>query len=118
MPAHASKGITFVPKMPRLLGHAPSITSSSTVLDVALTVFGNSVDFGPELPASGAAPPAYNVTDSAGSFGTTVPPFSFSTGVLVHTASGDTATAAGTASSSLASLNITAGTFSLSPLQP
>jgi PEP-CTERM motif len=88
-----------------------SIKTSSTVLDVALKLFGNPVDFGPELPASGAAPPAYNVTDSAGSFGTTVPPFSFSTGVLVDTASGDTATAAGTASSSLAALNIAAGAF-------
>jgi PEP-CTERM motif len=88
-----------------------SIKTSSTVLDVALKLFGNPVDFGPVVPASGAAPPAYNVTDSAGSFGTSVPPFSFGTGVLVDTASGDTATAAGTASSSLASLSITADTF-------
>jgi hypothetical protein len=85
-----------------------NITSSSTVLDVALIAFGEHVDFGPELPASGSAPPAYNVNNSLASFNTTVGPLSFTTGVLVDTAGGDIATAEGTASSSLASLNITA----------
>jgi hypothetical protein len=87
------------------------IKTSSTVLDVALTVFGKSVDFGPELPGSGSAPPAYNINNSLASFSDTIGPLSFTTGVLVDTASGDTATATGTASSSLASLSITLDSF-------
>ncbi len=87
------------------------IKTSSTVLDVALTVFGNPVDFGPELPASGSAPPAYDVKNSLASFSDTVGPLSFTTGVLVDIASGDTATAVGTASSTLASLSITLDSF-------
>jgi hypothetical protein len=87
------------------------IKTSSTVLDVALTVFGNPVDFGPELPASGSAPPGYDVKNSLASFSGTVGPLSFTTGVLVDIASGDTATAVGTASSTLASLSITLDSF-------
>lgn len=92
-----------------------SIKTSSTVLDVALTAFGTPVDVGPELPASGSAPPAYTMNDSLASFGdsfsTPLGLVSFSTGVLVDTASGDTAAGTGTASSSLASLNITLGSI-------
>jgi hypothetical protein len=84
-----------------------SITSSSTVLHAALNIG----DLGPELPASGSAPPAYDVTNSFASFSTNLGPLSFSTGILVDTASGDIATAEGAASSSLASLNIAAGEF-------
>jgi hypothetical protein len=84
-----------------------NVTSSSTVLDAALNIGG----FGPEFPASGSAPPAYDVTNSFASFSTNLGPLSFSTGVLVDEASGDIATAEGQASSNLASLNITAGQF-------
>jgi hypothetical protein len=84
-----------------------SITSSSTVLDVKLNIG----SFGPKFPASGSAPPAYDVTNSFASFSTNLGPLSFSTGVLVDEASGDTATAEGQASSNLASLNISAGAF-------
>jgi len=84
-----------------------NITSSSTVLDVALNIG----SFGPEFPASGSAPPAYDVTNSFASFSTNLGPLSFSTGVLVDEASGDIATAEGQASSNLASLNIAAGQF-------
>ena len=45
-----------------------NIKTSSTVLDVALIVFGKPVDFGPVLPASGSAPPAYDVSNSLVSF--------------------------------------------------
>jgi hypothetical protein len=84
-----------------------SITSSSTVLHAAL----NLGDLGPEFPASGSAPPAYDVTNSFASFSTNLGLLSFSTGVLVDEASGDIATAEGQASSNLASLNIAAGRF-------
>jgi hypothetical protein len=87
-----------------------SITSSSTILDVALNIG----SLGPEFPASGSAPPAYDVTNSFASFSTSLGPLSFSTGVLVDQASGDVATEEGQASSNLASLNISAGVaFSL-----
>jgi hypothetical protein len=84
-----------------------NITSSSTVLDVALNIGG----FGPELLASGSAPPAYDITKSFASFSTNLGPLSVSTGILTDKASGDTAAAEGAASSSLASLNIAAGDF-------
>src|SRR3984957_5394463 len=67
--------------------------------------------FRPEFPASGSAPPAYDVTNSFASFSTNLGPLSFSTGVLVDEASGDIATEEGQASSNLASLNIAAGQF-------
>jgi hypothetical protein len=87
-----------------------NITSSSTILDVALNIG----SLGPEFPASGSAPPAYDVTNSLASFSTNLGPLSFSTGVLVDKASGDIATEEGQASSNLASLNISAGAaFSL-----
>jgi hypothetical protein len=87
-----------------------NIETSSTVLDVALIVVGKPVDFGPVLPASGSAPPAYDVSKSlvsfSRSFDTPVGALSLLAGVLVDTASGDTAAATGTASSTLASLAI------------
>lgn len=90
-----------------------SIKTSSTILDVALTAFGFPVKFGPELPASGSAPPAYNINNSLASFSDSVSTplgeLSFSTGALEDTASGDTTTAVGTASSSLASFDIALG---------
>ena len=85
------------------------IKTSSTVLDVALIALGKPLDFGPVLPASGSAPPSYDVSNSLVSFGrsfdTPLGAFSLA-GVLVDTASGDTTTATGTASSTLASLDI------------
>jgi hypothetical protein len=84
-----------------------NITSSSTVLDVALNIG----SFGPEFPASGSAPPAYDVTNTFASFSTNLGPLSFSTGVLVDEANGDIGTEEGQASSNLASLNIAAGQF-------
>jgi hypothetical protein len=94
-----------------------NIASSSTVLDVALKVGGTPVDIGPELPASGSAPPTYNANNSlasfSDSFNTPLGKFSFSTGVLTDTASGDIATAEGAASSSLASLDISGPLFTL-----
>ena len=47
-----------------------NITSSSTVLDVALNIG----SFGPEFPASGSAPPAYDATNSFASFSTNLGP--------------------------------------------
>jgi hypothetical protein len=41
-----------------------SVTSSSTVLDASLTTLLGPVNVGPVLPASGSAPPPYNVTNS------------------------------------------------------
>jgi hypothetical protein len=64
-----------------------SITSSASVLDVDLTV--PSLSFA-ELPASGSAPPPYNVTNSLPSFSTSLGPISLTTGLLTDTASGDT----------------------------
>ena len=84
-----------------------NIASASTVLDVHLNVG----SFGPKLPASGSAPPAYDVTNSFASFSTNLGPLRFMTGILTDTASGDIATAEGAASSSLASLNISADLF-------
>jgi hypothetical protein len=62
-----------------------NITSSSTVLDVALNIG----SFGPKFPASGSAPPAYDVTNSFASFSSNLGPLSFSTGLLVDEASGE-----------------------------
>jgi PEP-CTERM motif len=81
-----------------------NITSSSTILDVALNI----ASFGPELPAAGSAPPLYNVNNSLASFSGAVGPLSITSGALVDTASGDIATASGTASSTLATFNISA----------
>lgn len=94
-----------------------NVSSSSTILDVALKVGGTPVDVGPEYPASGSAPPAYTANNSFASFSysfnTPLGAFSFSTGVLADTASGDIATAEGAASSSLASLNISGPLFTI-----
>jgi hypothetical protein len=83
-----------------------SVSSSSTVLEVALTALGLPIDLGPLVPASGSAPPAYDVTKSGASFSTSIGSLSVTTGLLTDTASGDTATATGAASSTLASLDI------------
>jgi hypothetical protein len=83
-----------------------TVESSSTVLDVAVKAFGTPLDIGPLLPVSGSAPAAYDLTNSLASFSKTIGPLSASAGVLVDTASGDTAAATGAASSSLASLDI------------
>jgi hypothetical protein len=80
-----------------------SITSSASVLDVDLTV--PSLSFA-ELPASGSAPPPYDVTNSLPSFSTSLGPISLTTGPLTDTASGDTGTAMGSATSSINNLAI------------
>jgi hypothetical protein len=80
-----------------------SLTSSASVLDVDLTV--PSISFA-ELPASGSAPPAYNVTNSLPSFSTTLGPASVTTGLLTDTASGDTGTGLGSATATLNNLAI------------
>jgi PEP-CTERM motif len=92
-----------------------SVTSSSTVLDVALSALGIPIDLGPLVPASGSAPPAYSVANSLASLSTSIGGLTVRTGLLSDTASGDTAAGTGSASSSLASLAISyAGLFSLS----
>jgi hypothetical protein len=80
-----------------------SVTSSASVLDVDLTV--PAISFA-ELPASGSAPPAYNVTNSLPSFSTTLGPASLTTGLLTDTASGDTGTGLGSATATLNNLAI------------
>jgi hypothetical protein len=80
-----------------------SLTSSSSVLDVDLTV--PPISFA-ELPASGSAPPAYNVTNSLPSFSTTLGPASLTTGLLTDTASGDTGTGLGSATATLNNLAV------------
>jgi hypothetical protein len=91
-----------------------SVKTSSTILDVDITAFGNHITFGPELPASGSAPPAYDVTNSLASFSTSfdtpLGALSLTTGVLADKASGDTGAEEGTASSNLASFSISLGT--------
>jgi hypothetical protein len=82
-----------------------SVTSSSTVLDADLTALGTPIDL-TELPASGSAPPAYNVTNSLLSFSTTLGPASVTTGLLTDTASGDTGTGMGSATATLNNLAI------------
>jgi hypothetical protein len=83
-----------------------SVTSSSTVLDASLTTPLGPVNVGPELPASGSAPPPYNVTNSLLSFSTSLGPASLTTGVLTDTARGDTGTAMGSATSTINNLAI------------
>jgi hypothetical protein len=78
-----------------------SISSSSTVLDIALTVAGLPLTVGPAVPAAGSAPPGYDVTNS-GSF--SLPNIGLSTGLLTDTASSpfpptETGTATSTAES-------------------
>jgi PEP-CTERM motif len=89
-----------------------SIRSSASVLDVDLTV--PPISFA-ELPASGSAPPAYNVTNSLPSFSTTLGPASVTTGLLTDTANGDTGTGLGSATATLNNLAISADSiFNLS----
>jgi hypothetical protein len=80
-----------------------SVTSSASVFDVDLTV--PPISFA-ELPVSGSAPPAYNVTNSLPSFSTTLGPASLTTGLLTDMASGDTGTAMGSATSTINNLAI------------
>ena len=80
-----------------------SVTSSASVLDVDLTV--PSLSFA-ELPASGSAPPPYDVTNSLPSFSTSLGPISLTTGALTDTASGDTGTAMGSATSTINNLSV------------
>jgi hypothetical protein len=84
-----------------------SITSAATVLGASLIVLGSPINIGPLVPASGAAPPAYNIPNSLASFNDTFGPLSISTGLLVDTASGDTTTGTGSATSTIQNLNIT-----------
>ena len=84
-------------------GAVTSVTSSDSVLDVDLTV--PSLSFA-ELPASGSAPPAYDVTNSLPSFSTSLGPISLTTGALTDTASGDTGTAMGSATSTINNLSV------------
>jgi len=86
-----------------------SVTSSSTALDVALTVLGKPVTYGPLVPASGTAPPSYSSSNGVASFSATAGPVSLMTGVLSDSASGDTATGTGTATSSLAGFTLSVG---------
>ena len=82
-----------------------SVTSASTVLDIDLTVLGTPIDL-TELPASGSAPPAYDVTLSLPSFSRSLGPVSLTTGLLTDTASGDTGTGMGSATSTLNKLSV------------
>ena len=61
-----------------------SISSSSTGLHIALNVAGIPIMVGPVFPASGAAPPPYDVTTS-GSF--SLPAVGLSAGMVIDTAS-------------------------------
>lgn len=83
-----------------------SITSSSTVLDIGLTVLGTPISVGPIYPASGAAPPAYSNSNGFASLTVSSGPFTLTTGLLSDTASGNTATGIGTASSSVADFSL------------
>jgi hypothetical protein len=84
-----------------------SVTSSSTVLDVALTALGIPVNVGPVLPAAGSDPPApYDVTNSLASFSTSLGPISLTTGLLTDTASGDRGTGMASATSTINNLDI------------
>jgi hypothetical protein len=63
-----------------------TISSSSTVLDISLTIPGViSITIGPLLPAAGSAPPPYNVTNSLASL--SLPLLGLTTGQLTDTAS-------------------------------
>jgi hypothetical protein len=68
-------------------------------------VLGTPIDL-TELPASGSAPPAYDVTQSLPSFSTSLGPGSLTTGLLSDTASGDTGTGMGSATSTLNKLSV------------
>ncbi len=61
-----------------------TISSSSTGLNVALTIAGIPIAVGPVLPAAGSAPPTYDVTNS-GSF--SLPAVGLSAGTVTDTAS-------------------------------
>jgi hypothetical protein len=83
-----------------------SVTSSATVLDVALSVLTIPIAVGPLYLAAGAAPPpAYSSANGFASYSISSGPFSLTTGLLSDTASGNLATG-GTASSSLASFDL------------
>lgn len=82
-----------------------SITSSSTVLDIALTVLGAPFDIGPLFPVAGTAPPAYSLSNGAASYSLSTGGISLTTGLLSDTASGDTGTGTGTATSSIANFD-------------
>jgi hypothetical protein len=82
-----------------------SVTSSATVLDVDLTALGVPIDI-TALPASGSAPPPYNVTNSLASFSTSLGPISLTTGLLTDMASGNTGTGMGSATSTINNLDI------------
>jgi hypothetical protein len=82
-----------------------SVTSASSVLDVALNVLGNPIDL-TELPASGSAPPLYNSNDSLASFSTSLGPISLTTNLLTDTARGNTGTGTGSATSTLNNLSV------------
>jgi PEP-CTERM motif len=85
-----------------------SIESSSTPLDVALTVSGQPVDIGPLRSAAVSVPPppVGGQGNGAASFSTTVGPLSVTSGQLGGDAAGDTIAATGAASSSIDSLSI------------
>jgi PEP-CTERM motif len=82
-----------------------SVSSSAGVLDVDLMVLGFPVNFAP-LPASGSAPPHYNLNASLPSFSASFAPISLSTGLLTDTASGDTGTGIGSATATIENLDI------------
>ena len=67
-------------------GAVTAISSSSTVLDISLTIPSViSVTIGPLVPAAGSAPPPYNVTNSLPSL--SLPLLGLTTGSLTDTAS-------------------------------
>ena len=82
-----------------------SVSSSASVLDVDLMVLGTHINFVP-LPASGSAPPNYNLSPSLPSFSASFAPISLSTGLLTDTASGDTGTGMGSATATIENLDI------------
>lgn len=85
-----------------------AVTTSASVLDVDLTV--PSLSFA-ELPASGSAPPAYDVTNSLPSFSTSLGPVSLTTGALIDTVSGDVGTGMGSATSTINNLAVSFGSI-------
>jgi hypothetical protein len=82
-----------------------SVTSSATVLDVDLTALGTPINI-EAVPASGSAPPPYNVTNSLAKFSTSLGPISLTTGLLTDMASGNTGTGMGSATSTINNLAI------------
>ena len=87
------------------------IESSSTVLDVALTVSGVPVNIGPLLSAAVSVPPppAGGKSAFAISFSTTVGPLSVTSGQLGDEANANTIAGTGAASSSIESLTVVLG---------